>query len=84
MSARIGIGVVLEGLHGNPILRHSLPVLRKLATSSEANIRADTAHYLGLTDADEALVTLRQLLHDDHPDVREIAAESIEQLTHKP
>jgi hypothetical protein len=84
MSARIGIGVVLEGLHGNPILRHALPVLRKLATSSEANIRADTAHYLGLTDANEALVTLRQLLHDDHPDVREIAAESIETLTHKP
>ncbi|MEN8166956.1 MAG: HEAT repeat domain-containing protein [Pseudomonadota bacterium] len=80
MSVRIGIGVVLEDLRGNPALLHGLPSLQRLAHSGEANIRADTAHYLGLIDSDQALALLGKLLQDEHPDVREIAAESIEQL----
>ncbi len=84
MSVRIGIGVVLEELQGNPVLLHALPTLQRLALSSEANTRADTAHYLGLINSKEAFAALNKLLQDEHPDVREIAAESIETLTHKP
>ena len=80
MTVRIGIGVVLEDLHGNPILLHGLPSFKRLAQSSEANIRADIAHYLSLIDSQEAVAILDELLQDEHPDVREIAAESIAQL----
>ena len=80
MTVRIGIGVVLEDLQDNPLLRHALPVLTRLADSTAANVRADAAHYLGLTRASEAAAVLQKLLHDENPDVREIAAESIAEL----
>jgi hypothetical protein len=80
MTVRIGIGVVLEDLQNNPLLLHALPVLTRLADSAAANVRADAAHYLGLTRAPEAAVVLERLLTDENPDVREIAAESIDQL----
>ncbi len=54
MAVKIGIGVVLEELHGNPILRQALPILTRLAGAVSANVRADAAHYLGLTQAAEA------------------------------
>ena len=81
MTVRIGIGVVLEDLHNNPLLLHALPVLIRLADSTAANVRADAAHYLGLTQAPEATAILQKLLQDENPDVREIAAESIALLT---
>ncbi len=80
MSVRIGIGVVLEELQGNPVLRPGLATLQRLAMNNEANIRADVAHYLGLIDSKDAIATLSKLLQDEHPDVREIAADSLEQL----
>ena len=80
MTVRIGIGVVLEDLHDNPLLLHALPVLIRLTDSTAANVRADAAHYLGLTRSPEANAALQKLLHDENPDVREIAAESIAQL----
>jgi hypothetical protein len=80
MTVRIGIGVVLEDLQDNPLLSHALPVLIRLADSPAANVRADAAHYLGLTSAPQAVTVLQRLLQDEHPDVREIAAESLAQL----
>ncbi|MDJ0806526.1 MAG: HEAT repeat domain-containing protein [Gammaproteobacteria bacterium] len=80
MSVRIGIGVVLEDLHGDPVLLHGQPSLLRLARSNEANIRADSAHYLSLIHSDEAVALLQDLLQDEHPDVREIAAESLDRL----
>ena len=80
MSVRIGVGVVLEDLQGNPILQQGQETLQRLAQASEANIRADVAHYLGMLDNDQARRLLTDLLQDEHPDVREIAAESLAQL----
>jgi len=80
MTVRIGIGVVLEDLQGNPLLLHALTTLTRLAQSEEASIRADAAHYLGLLHNTAALEVLQDLLQDEHPDVREIASESIDQL----
>jgi hypothetical protein len=81
MTVRIGIGVVIEDLHGNPLLSRALPILKKLANSTAANVRADAAHYLGLTQSEEAGAILEGLLQDENQDVREIAAESLAQLT---
>lgn len=80
MGVRIGVGVVMEDLHGNPVLQRSFQTLKRLAQSAEVNLRADAAHYLGLLGSNQAMELLTNLLHDDHPDVREIAAESLDQL----
>lgn len=74
---RIGIGVVAEELQGTPIWRAALADLIKLARSEDPAMRADAAHYLGLTRARDALEPLKGMLEDVNPDVREIAAESL-------
>ncbi|MEW8627001.1 MAG: HEAT repeat domain-containing protein [Candidatus Thiodiazotropha sp.] len=77
MAARIGIGVVMEQLEGDPRLSHALPTLIRQSRSEQANIRADVAHYLGLTQLPDARSVLTEMLNDSHPDVREIAQESL-------
>lgn len=80
MTVRIGVGVVLEELEGSPLLASGMDALVALAGSAHANIRADAAHYLGLTHRPDAGTALNRLLEDDHPDVREIASESLQML----
>jgi HEAT repeat protein len=74
---RIGIGVVAEELQGTPIWRTALADLIILAQSSDAAMRADIAHYLGLTHVSDAIEPLEEMLQDENPDVREIAVESL-------
>ncbi|MCU7843556.1 MAG: HEAT repeat domain-containing protein [Candidatus Thiodiazotropha sp. (ex Monitilora ramsayi)] len=80
MAARIGVGVVIEALEGNDILHQILPDLTALTRSEEPNVRADAAHFLGVTRHPAAAEPLKPLLSDSHPDVREIAADSLEML----
>jgi thiol-disulfide isomerase/thioredoxin len=80
MTVRIGVGVVLEEFEGSPLLASGLEALNTLADSTQANVRADAAHYLGLTHHPHAIPPLKQLLDDDHPDVREIAGEALQIL----
>jgi hypothetical protein len=80
MAVRIGIGVVLEELQGSELLNRALPHLIKLTHSPQANLRADAAHYLGLTHNNSVAPILRELLQDEHADVREIAADALEML----
>jgi hypothetical protein len=80
ISVRIGIGVVLEELEGNPILAVGLEALISLARSPQANTRADAAYYLGLTHTPSAEPALRELLADPNQDVREIAGEALQRL----
>lgn len=75
MSLRIGISAVIEGLAGSPILRQARPAIELLTLSPSAQIRADACHFLGLAGDAAALPVVRRLLDDDHPDVREIAAD---------
>lgn len=80
MAARIGVGVVMESLENSDPIRQALPELEKLSRSDRANIRADAAHFLGLTRLPAAEASLKPLLQDPNPDVREIAADSLEML----
>ena len=81
MTARIGIGVVMEDLQGNALLSSAVPALVRMADSPEANIRADIAHYLGLVATPEVIPVLRKLQQDEHPDVREIATDSLNEIS---
>lgn len=84
MGIRIGISAVVEELAGTAALRDALPALVALAASPEPQVRADAAHFLGLTAAEAARPALEPLLADADPQVREIAAESLALLDPTP
>jgi hypothetical protein len=77
MAVRIGIGAVFEELEADPLLAELVPELAILAASEAVQIRADIAHYLGLSRSPAARPVLRRLLDDASEEVREIAAESL-------
>lgn len=80
MAVRIGISVVAEELQGTPLWRSALADLLDLTKSSDAALRADAAHFLGLTHSGDAIEALRGMLDDENPDVREISMESLKLL----
>ncbi len=82
IAVRIGVSVVAEELQGTPLWLSALGDLIDLTQSSDAALRADAAHYLGLTHCADAIEILQRMLDDEHPDVSEIAKESIE-LIHR-
>lgn len=81
MAVRIGVGAVLEDLAGSTAYAEIVPQLGSLTRSGQAQIRADAAHYLGLSGDAAAAAFLRPLLDDEDQDVREIAAESLPLVT---
>jgi hypothetical protein len=78
-AVRIGAGAVLEDLGPDGLLKESVEDFARLAASPLPQVRADAAHFLGLSGSSAAQTLLRQLAGDDDPEVREIAAESLSQ-----
>lgn len=77
MALRIGIAALLEGLADGPVLVQAVPVLEQLTLSDLPQTRADACHFLGLAGDLGAIPTVRRLLEDEQPDVREIAADTL-------
>ena len=84
LAVRIGISALMEDQQGTAALQDTLPVLALLATAPEPAVRADAAHFLGLTRSPAAREPLAALLADPAPQVREIAAESLALLDAPP
>jgi len=84
LAVRIGISAAVEDQQGSAALRDALPALAGLAASPEPAVRADAAHFLGLTGSAAARQPLEALLADVEPQVREIAAESLALLEASP
>lgn len=80
LQVRLGIGALLEGMAGSGELHGLVPELGRLSTHEDHRVRADACHYLSLTNNPEAIPYLRARLKDKQPEVREIAAESVETL----
>lgn len=80
LNVRLGAGVLLEEFAGTDTLRALLPRLGELSQHSDARVRADACHYLGLTADAAAIPWLEARLADDDADVREIAAESLQAI----
>ena len=80
LTVRIGISAVLEDYAGSAQLQEQLPALLELARHEDPAIRADASHFLALTHSADALPMLRQLADDPDAMVREIAADSLEEL----
>jgi len=84
LAVRIGISALIEDHQGTAALRDALPALAALAGSPEPAVRADAAHFLGLTRSADARALLEALLADAETQVREIAAESLALLEPPP
>jgi hypothetical protein len=80
IQTRVGIGALLEGLEGTGLARVLVPELEPMSEHTDARVRADVCHYLGLAEDSSAIETLTARLRDSDAEVREIAAESIDHL----
>jgi thioredoxin-like negative regulator of GroEL len=80
VNVRIGIGAVLEDLHGSETAERLVPGLAELITADDSRTRQDACHYLDLTRAAAARPFIERCLRDDDPLVREIAAEALQEL----
>jgi len=77
MGTRIGISAVVEAFQGTKALRTAVPELEQLTLSDSSQTRADACHFLGLAGERKSIPSVRRLLDDDQPDVREIAVETL-------
>jgi len=80
VSVRIGMAAVLEDLADTGLVAPLVPELGRLSGSSDVRTRQDACHFLGLSHSAEAKPWLSACLQDDDPQVREIAAESLQEL----
>ena len=81
LNVRLGAGVLLENFAGTDTLRALLPRLGELSQHADARVRADACHYLGLTADAAARPWLEARIGDEDADVREIAAESLQNIS---
>lgn len=80
LNIRIGISAVMESLAGTPALLSIAGQLHALLTHADARVRGDACHYLALSGAEQARDWIRPLLEDADGNVREIAADSLDEL----
>ena len=81
VSVRIGMAAVLEDLAGSGEAQRLVEGLGELSSSDDARTRQDACHYLGLTGSADARRWLTPRLNDDNPEVREIAAEALQEIS---
>jgi hypothetical protein len=74
LSVRIGISAAIEALSGTEPLRQAVSQILPLTLSQSPQIRADSCYFLGLAGDPSVSPSVRRLLEDEHPEVREVAA----------
>jgi hypothetical protein len=80
INVRIGAGAVFEEWSGSDSLAALVGPLSELTAHSDARVRVDACHYLGLTRSPAALEYVQACLADAHTEVREVATDSFELL----
>ena len=78
LTSRIAISAVFEHFAGQEALVNLLDDICRLTESEDNSVRVDMAHFLGLTQHENALTCLQKLLDDPFEDVRETAQDAIE------
>jgi len=78
INVRLGAGAALEEYADTPALQSLIPALGTLSAQSDARVRADACHTLGLARSEAARPWLEARLEDADADVREIAREALE------
>ena len=80
LEVRLGVSALLEAHARSPSLQRLLPQLAELARHADHRVRADACHLLGLTGSTAARAHIEARLNDPQEEVREIAAEALENL----
>ncbi len=80
LSARIGVGAIMEELAGSELLISQVDALGALCQHERPQVRSDACHYLGLSGHESALTYIRPLLEDNNAEVREVAEDAIEEI----
>jgi len=80
MNVRLGAGAAMEDYADTPALAQLVPALGALSEQTDARIRADACHYLGLSKSNAARAWLEARLTDESDEVRDIAQESLDAL----
>lgn len=80
LSARIGVGAIIEQLAGSDILIEHIDALGEHCTNPIARIRNDACYYLGLTHHPDARKYIRPLLDDADDEVKEVAREALQEI----
>jgi HEAT repeat protein len=70
----------MEDYEGTAELLALVPELGELTRHQDARVRSDACHYLSLTHNASVRPYIEALLHDEHPEVREVAEESLTEL----
>ena len=78
LTSRIAISAVFEHFAGQAPLMNLLDDICRLTESEDNSVRVDMAHFLGLTQHENALACLQKLLDDPFEDVRETAQDANE------
>ena len=81
LNTRIGISAIMEEFAGSEQLQDMVDQLGELTKHSEASIRGDACHFLALSGDNRAVNFIESLLEDPDASVREIAGDSLEQLS---
>lgn len=80
LSARIGVGAIIEQLEGSKILIDTIETLGKHCQNPLARVRNDACYYLGLSHHPDAIKFLRPLLDDADDEVKEVAQEALDEI----
>lgn len=81
LSARIGVGAIIEQFEGSEILTQNIEKLAAYCNNEQPRVRSDACYYLGLSHHPDARKYIRPLLKDTDNEVREIAEEALAELT---
>ena len=82
LSARIGVGAIIEQFAGSELLISNIAALGKYVSDKNARIRNDACYYLGLSQHQSAAEFIKPLLTDEDKEVRETAEEALAEVKH--
>jgi hypothetical protein len=80
LSVRIGVGALMEDFAQGELLNNNIDALGTFTLHTRATVRNDACHYLGLSRNPAAEKYIRPLLNDIDAEVREVAAEAIQEI----
>ena len=80
LSARVGVGAVIEHISGSDALIEFIDTLGEYSQSPNSRIRNDACYYLGLSLHQKAKKYIQPLLDDKDADVRECATDALEEI----
>ena len=75
------MGVILEDMAETESFKAVIPRLIEYLSDDDARIRGDACHYLSLTKDASYVPDIKKLLADESEEVREIAQDSLDDLS---